>query len=94
MEKLSESNHSLIFILKMCQLKRIEGNGLYISVPFALHKDKVEDPKSKKAIEDCLMEVFNENIRIKCEIGSEEKKETVPDNEIQNLAAQFGGEVV
>ncbi|MBU0546076.1 DNA polymerase III subunit gamma/tau [Patescibacteria group bacterium] len=94
LEKLSESNHSLIFILKMCSLEKLDGNKLRVSVPFVLHKEKVEEPKSKKVIEDCLNEIFSENIIIKAEVNSEEKNSTVPESEIQNLAAQFGGEVV
>ncbi len=88
--KISENNHSLTFILKMCGLEKMEGGCVYLSVPYALHKEKIEEAKNKKAIEDCLLALFNERIGVICATATPASKEL----EINNIAAEFGGEVV
>jgi len=93
---LSETNHSLVFILKMCELKSIDNSGLCISVPFSFHKDKLDEPKNKKVISEKLAEKFSESIPYYTEVvaGARPSETTTGDVELNNLAAQFGGEVI
>jgi len=96
-DKVIEQNASLSFILKMSDIQNIEKNGtLNIAVPYSLHKDKLEENKTKKIIDKCLFEVFEEKIILKCCVrqgGAIEKPEK-KDEELNELAADFGGEVV
>jgi len=77
----------------MSELKTIEVDGLHISVPYSFHKDKIDEIKSKKMIEACLAEIFLERIALKCEVDSSQLQKSQKD-EITNLAADFGGEIV
>lgn len=94
MKKLSETNHSLIFILKTCKLKELDGNCLRITAPFGLHKDKVEEIKNKKCIDDCLTEFLGEDLHISCTVENAEETKKKEEAEITNLAAEFGGVLV
>ena len=93
--KISETNHSLTFILKMCNLEKIENGLLHIIVPYSLHKEKIEEAKNKRVLEDCLLELFQENIGILCIVqAAAPVAEAIPDQEINNIATEFGGEVI
>lgn len=93
--KISETNHSLTFILKMCNLKGISGEQLLIAVPYALHRDKLEEKKTKRLLEDQLAAVLNEKIHFTCMV---EENGTITNSPIKEdiniLATEFGGEVV
>lgn len=94
-EQLSKTNHALIFVLKMCDLQKMDENGLGITVPYGLHRDKIMEEKNKRIIEDKLKEIFSEKIHINCSLS--EKASASPaenEQEINQLAAEFGGEVV
>ena len=94
-EKIGTSNPSLTFILNMCALKQINHDGLHLSLPYSLHKEKLEEPKNRQAIEGALAELFSEKIKVVCETGpSRSSKKTVSDQDLGSLAVAFGGEVV
>ncbi len=93
--KISENNHSLAFILKMCGLEKIESGLLYITVPYSIHKEKMEEAKNKRALEDSLLEFFQETIGVSCAVQFTALiNNTIPDQEINKIATEFGGEVV
>lgn len=95
--QLSEEYHSLIFVLKMAELKGLNGRQLTITLPYSFHKEKIEEKKSKKAIEDCLREILHEKITLLCEVAPQTQKQNSKkqcDMELSELAAQFGGEVI
>lgn len=91
-KELDQSNHSLTFILKVCNLEAVTENGLEISLPYSFHKEKIDDRKTKKLIEDLLEKILGERISIFCTIKDTQTKKT--DDEAGVIAADFGGEVV
>lgn len=91
--KLSESMRSLTFVLKMAEVVGIEGDKIFISVPYSFHKEKVDEIKCKKAIEDCLGDLLSRRVVVSCRV-SEQVLPAANDPELTNLAAEFGGEVV
>lgn len=90
-EKISDNNRSLTFILKMCVLKEIANNRLVINVPYSFHKEKVEESKSKRAIEQALEALLNERILIVCDV---EQQMLPKETDVNELAMAFGGQVV
>lgn len=90
---ISETNHSLVFVLKMCELKEINNDGLKLTAPFSLHCDKIMDHKNKEIIENNLEKIFSEKIKVTCDVKSEEKN-NINDQAIKDLATEFGGEMV
>ncbi len=92
-EKASTDIPSLGFILSMCSLVDISGDVLTMSVPFELHKEKLESAKNKVVVEQCLETTFAEKIRLSYTVVRENKLET-NDLEMTKLATDFGGVVV
>ncbi|HSR89045.1 MAG TPA: DNA polymerase III subunit gamma/tau [Candidatus Udaeobacter sp.] len=90
-QAIAKDNHSLGFILKMCKIEDISNDGLRVSVPYSFHKDKLDENKTKKTIEQYLTDFFSERIMLHCEV-LETVNET--NDELNKLAADFGGEVI
>jgi len=91
-QKISEENHSLSFILKMCNLKNMDENGLRVSVPYSIHKDKLNEHKAKKTVEKFLAEALGEKICVQCEVAAPESPAT--GETLDDLATNFGGEII
>jgi DNA polymerase-3 subunit gamma/tau len=91
--KMSETMHSLTFVLKMAEIVGTEGDKIFITVPYSFHKEKVDDIKCKKAIEDCLSDLLSRRVAVSCRV-KEPGLTASNDAEITNLAVEFGGEVV
>ncbi len=89
--KMSAGNPSLTFILTNCTLQAVTNNTLQLLVPFAIHKDKLEEKKNKQAIEKILEEMFGEAIHCNCIIAEQQKTSEL---DLTNLAVEFGGEIV
>lgn len=92
--KISEHYPSLVFILKMCQPVGLDENGLKVNAPFTLHRDKLNEAKNRKSIESVLENMFGENITFQAQVAAAPAAEKVPAGELQDLAAEFGGEVM
>lgn len=84
---------SLGFILSMCSLREINGNILTVTVPYQLHKEKLESAKNKMTLEQCLETFFSEKIGLSYAIVPPTENNLV-DIEITKLAADFGGVVI
>jgi DNA polymerase-3 subunit gamma/tau len=69
---------------------------------YAFHKDKVEQPENRQAIEKVLMEVTGHNLKLKCKFtdlqGTAQKRsdQTSPEEDplIKGAIQLFGGEVI
>jgi DNA polymerase-3 subunit gamma/tau len=97
-DKIASENHSLGFILKMSEARKVEDGVLYISVPYSFHKDKLEESKTIKIMDNYFEKCFAEKINYCCQIvpvnSSPDETPAQPDPELKELAADFGGEVV
>jgi DNA polymerase-3 subunit gamma/tau len=93
-QAISKENHSLSFILKMSDLQSVSADGLHITVPYSFHKDKLSEHKTKKTIEKFLADFFSEHIFLFCSVAENSSQKTNNDDELNKLAADFGGEVV
>ncbi len=91
-QAVAKENHSLGFILKMCDIQNINNEGLHLSVPYSFHKDKLDENKTKKTIEKSLTDFFSEHIQLHCAVSENSIQKN--DEELNKVAADFGGEVV
>ncbi|MCK5510941.1 DNA polymerase III subunit gamma/tau [Candidatus Parcubacteria bacterium] len=57
-------NHSLTFILRVCEPRGIENNKLCLAFKYKFHKDRVSDISIKNIIEKVLLEVYKQPIFI------------------------------
>lgn len=92
---ITAQNHSLTFILSMAVLTHIDSDGLHLTFPYSLHKEKIEEHKNRQIIEECLQAAFGEHIRINCSVQPNQAAQAVEaDLELSGLAVEFGGEVI
>jgi len=57
-------NHSLSFILKVCEPKNLNDNELCLAFKYKFHKERVSDPQIKNIIEKILEEVYGLKIKV------------------------------
>ncbi|MCK4554406.1 hypothetical protein KAU19_05620, partial [Candidatus Parcubacteria bacterium] len=56
--KVKQHNHSLSFILRVCQPRDLVGNQLGLAFKYKFHKDRVNEPNIKAIIEKILHQVY------------------------------------
>lgn len=90
---LSAKIPSLTFVLRSCTLSSLDESGLILTFQFSIHKEKVDEIKTKKSLEDEIEKILGERIVVSCNV-KEAEIVTANDTDMSNLAAEFGGELV
>lgn len=67
-------NNSIQALLKACVPVAVEGNSIILEAGYAFHKERLENPKNRKIVEEVLQEVFGSAVRIKCNLSKEKPK--------------------
>ena len=89
LNKINEKSPSLLFVMKMANLMEINENVLSLALPYDFHQKKVKDNKNNELLQEIFMEIFGEHLQLQCTVAEK------PFNaEINDLAANFGGQVV
>lgn len=89
LNKINEKSPSLLFVMKMANLMEINENVLSLALPYDFHQKKVKDNKNNELLQEIFMEIFGEHLQLQCTVAEK------PFNaEINDLAADFGGQVV
>ncbi|MCK4539575.1 DNA polymerase III subunit gamma/tau [Candidatus Parcubacteria bacterium] len=70
-------NHSLTFILRVCEPRGIENNKLCLAFKYKFHKDRISDISIKNIIEEVLLEVYKQPILIEAIVDESIETETV-----------------
>jgi hypothetical protein len=73
----------------MANLIEINENILTLVLPYDFHQKKIKDNKNNELLQGIFMEVFGENLQLQCTVA-----EKPFNTEINDLAADFGGQVV
>lgn len=92
-ETVAKANQSLGLVLRMSTARSMNEDTLTVTVPYAFHKDKLCEIKTKKTIEQIIGGLFSGNIMLACEIDDSTAKKD-EDSELTDLAADFGGQLV
>jgi len=66
--KVKQYNHSLSFILRVCQPRSLNGNQLCLAFKYKFHKDRVSEIAIKNIIEKVLREVYGAPVMIEAVI--------------------------
>lgn len=80
-------NHSLTFILRVCEPRGIEDNKLCLAFKYKFHKDRISDISIKNIIEKVLLEVYKQPIFIEAivdEAIETESNSEITDKPIEN----------
>lgn len=92
LNELKSYNHSLTVCLKTATPERIENNHLLLGFDYSFHKDKIQDIKNKRVVEDAIKKITGKFIPIRCFVSPKKKKgeKSVLDDAINIL----GGEII
>ena len=90
LKKLETLSPSLTFILSTAQLTRVQGRTVHAEVQYSFHRDKIMETGSCRQIQSVLSEQIGSPVKLEVNIPEAAKEK----NELQALAAAFGGEVV
>jgi DNA polymerase-3 subunit gamma/tau len=90
--KVEGHSTSLVFILKMAEIKGVSGSVIQLAVQYPFHCDKLQEKTCQKKVEEILSEILGKKARI--EVILNEKKDETASSDLQDLAAALGGEVV
>ncbi len=77
--KVKQHNHSLSFILRVCQPRDINDNQLCLAFKYKFHKERINETNIKRLVENVLNEVYGETILIEAVID-----ETIAANNYAN----------
>ncbi len=80
-------NGHLYAFLKAAKVTEIDGSYLVLEVPFNFHKERIESPKSREAINDVFQEIMGSKIAIRCDVNEtiQRKKESTADVVLKNI---------
>lgn len=92
LEELKSYNHSLAVCLKSAQPERIENGFLLLGFHYSFHKDKIQDIKNKRTIEDVIKKVIKEFVPIRCFV--QPKKKTKEKSAVEDAARILEGEII
>lgn len=90
MTQLEQNYPSLVFLLKMAKIKDITGDQLTVAVQYSFHEEKLMQPTNRRNLETILSALTNATVRLSVAV----EENTGPSNEVQSLAAAFGGQVI
>ena len=62
---IKQLNHSLSFVLKVCQPTAVSGNELHLTFRHKLHKDRISDMEIKRTVETALQSIYGHELFIK-----------------------------
>lgn len=85
-------NASIEGLLRMSEPLGFDGDNLQIGVYYKFHKDKLEEQKTKKMLEDVILKVFDRNTRIECFLNDSPPKvqlTNVKNENIMNVAEEM-----
>jgi len=71
-------NKSILGLLKSSKPSRIEGRFLIFEVFYSFHKERLESPKTRQVVEKVLKEIFDEDIKVRCEISNDRPTKLEP----------------
>ncbi len=81
--KIKKHNHSLSFILKVCQPRELSNNKICLAFKYKFHKDRVEEAQVKGIIEKVLEEVYGKPFSIEAIIDETISLDSEVNNEVE-----------
>jgi DNA polymerase-3 subunit gamma/tau len=87
-------NHSVEAFLRATRPKSVKGNVLMLEVFYPFHKDKLEEQKNRKIVEDGISKIFGVNLGFECVLSKNKKEPLVIKNDtpMEHVSDQLVGE--
>jgi len=80
--RVKKYNHSLSFILKVCQVREVDGNTISLAFKHKFHKDRLSEQRIRDLVEQALGEVFGKKLAVESIVdeNAEINKTSTPEN--------------
>jgi len=62
--KVKQHNHSLSFILRVCEPRNVDGNQVCLAFKYKFHKERISENKIKILVEGVLKDVYGQDLII------------------------------
>jgi DNA polymerase-3 subunit gamma/tau len=87
LEAVQSLNGHLYGFMKTARVVELYEGSLVLHVPFAFHKDRIEEPKTKDALLNIFREIYGTNVPLKCEVNDavKQKKKVSADVILRNV---------
>lgn len=82
--RIKKHNHSLTFILRVCEPREIKNGYLQLAFKYKFHKDRISEPAISNIIKNVLKEVYNVNLNIEAMIDENLAVDNINTNEIDH----------
>jgi len=84
-------NHSVEAFLRASRPKSIKGKTLLLEVFYPFHKDRLEEAKNRKIVEECITKVFGVDLCFECVLGKSKKEPLIIKNDtpMENVSDQL-----
>lgn len=87
--QLKSYNHSLSFVLKVCEPIEVKKDRLKLGVRYKLHQERLNQKNIRKILEEVVGKIMNRKMRIEAVMMDEKS-----DGLVKNILNVFGGKVV
>ena len=89
-------NHSVEAFLRAARPKQIEGNVLIVEVFYPFHKDRLEEARNRKIVEEGLTRILKINLAFQCILSKDKKTPLVIRNDtpMEKVSEQLASEEV
>lgn len=87
-------NHSVEAFLRAARPSSIKGKNLTLEVFYPFHKERLEEIKNRKIVEDGLIKVFGKDLCFDCVLGNSKKEPLVIKNDtpVENISEELSGQ--
>ena len=85
LESVKPKSISIAGLLSSTKPLSFEDNKLKLGVYYKFHKDKLEETKTRKMLEDVALSIFGRDIRIECCLETAPEKRELTDVNNQNI---------
>ena len=85
-------NNHLYAFLKAAKVTSVDNGEITLDVPFEFHKERIEAPKSREAINDTLKEILGFSMPVRCSVNEtiQRKKPASADVVLKNIQKTEG----
>lgn len=86
-KEIQKYNGHLYAFLKAAKVSELENGYLVLEVPFNFHKERIESPKSREAINGVLVDIIGSPLAIRCNVNEtiQRKKPSSADVVLKNI---------
>jgi DNA polymerase-3 subunit gamma/tau len=96
-EKVRPFNHHLSAFFKKATAVKVEGEHLYLSVPYRFHKQRIESAKSQEIFAQALEDVVGRPLKCVCEVTQETSLQEEPSTSVvgaNNVVLEVLGDII